>query len=156
MVVRPMKRPSKKFTMSMIALLAATASQSLIAEDRHTISRYTSISTKASEGQANPLATVVSFSFPPTVKTVGQAINYTLAQTGYHLANPGALPEQTKYMLTLPLPSIQRNFSYVSVRSVLQTLSGDAFLLLVDPLRRVVSYVPLLHAEEPHEEEAIK
>lgn len=131
-----------------VALLITTASQTAFAEDRHTVSRYTSISTVATEGQANPLATVVSFSFPPTVKTVGQAINYTLAQTGFSLAELSDLPEQTKYMLTLPLPSIQRNFTYVSVRSALQALSGDAFLLLVDPIRRVISYVPVLHADE--------
>jgi len=118
-------------------------------EDRYAISRYTTIDTTPEVRQSNPLLTVVSFSFPPTVETVGQAINYTIQQTGYTLAEMSNLPESTKVMLTLPLPSVQRKFSYVTVQAALKTLAGDAFLLLVDPVHRVVTFVPLLHDADP-------
>jgi conjugative transfer region protein (TIGR03748 family) len=118
------------------------------AEDnnRHSISRYTSISTTPELRQSNPLLTVVSFSFPPTVTTVGQAVTYTIEQTGYTLVDAERLPEQAKIMLALQLPSIQRKFSYVTVQSALRALAGDAFVLLVDPIRRQISYAPILDA----------
>ena len=112
--------------------------------NRHSISRYTSINTTPELRQSNPLLTVVSFTFPPTVMTVGQAVSYTLDQTGYTLVDAEKLPEQTKIMLALQLPSIQRKFSYVTVQSALRALAGDAFILLVDPVRRQISFAPIL------------
>ena len=52
--------------------------------------------------------------------------------------------QQTKIMLALQLPSIQRKFSYVTVQSALRALAGDAFILLVDPVRRQISFAPIL------------
>lgn len=118
-------------------------------EDRYAISRYTTIDTTPEVRQSNPLLTVVSFSFPPTVETVGQAINYTIQQTGYTLAEMSNLPESTKVMLTLPLPSVQRKILIRHGQAALKTLAGDAFLLLVDPVHRVVTFVPLLHDADP-------
>ena len=123
------------------------------AEDRHTVSRYVSISTTPELRQSNPLLTVITLTYPPTVTTVGQAVTYTLEQTGYTLADAEKLPEQTKIMLALQLPSIQRRFQYVSVQAALKALCGDAFVLLVDPIRRQISYVPVLQQNGINDDE---
>jgi conjugative transfer region protein (TIGR03748 family) len=129
-----------------LALLVGGEAVAADTNNRHSISRYTSINTTPELRQSNPLLTVVSFTFPPTVMTVGQAVTYTLDQTGYTLVDAGKLPEQTKIMLALQLPSIQRKFSYVTVQSALRALAGDAFVLLVDPIRRQVSFAPILQS----------
>lgn len=112
-------------------------------DDRYMVSRYTSISTAPSVDQSNPLLTVVSFAFPPAVQTVGQAISYVLDQTGYTIVETEDLPEQAKIMMSLRLPNIQRKFKFVSVKNALSALAGDAFKLLVDPVRRQVTFVPV-------------
>lgn len=139
-----------KRTLTAVAIMVGMAHGVVAAAsaDRYTISRYTTIDTTPELRQSNPLLTVVSYSFPPTVVTVGQAINYTIEQTGYTLASMTNLPESTKVMLTLPLPSVQRKFSYVTVQSALKTLAGDAFILLVDPIHRVITFVPFLHDDD--------
>lgn len=144
-----MQTVKSALTVATIWMMIAQGATAATPEDRYAISRYTTINTTPEVRQSNPLLTVVSFSFPPTVETVGQAINYTIQQTGYTLAEMSNLPESTKVMLTLPLPSVQRKFSYVTVQAALKTLAGDAFLLLVDPVHRVVTFVPLLHDADP-------
>ena len=133
-----MQTVKSALTVATIWMMIAQGVTAATPEDRYAISRYTTIDTTPEVRQSNPLLTVVSFSFPPTVETVGQAINYTIQQTGYTLAEMSNLPE-----------SVQRKFSYVTVQSALKTLAGDAFLLLVDPVHRVVTFVPLLHDEDP-------
>lgn len=61
------------------------------------------------------------------------------------------LPEQTKTMLTLPLPNVQRKFQYVEVRNALSSLAGDAFRLLVDPVTRQITFVPVFQNGESYE-----
>lgn len=133
-----------------IALVSPARVAAETLEPRHTISRYTSISTTPEVDQINPLMTVVSFAFPPTVTTVGQAVTYTLEQTGYSLVDASKLPDAAKIMLALPLPSIQRRFRYVTVQTALKTLAGTAFVLMVDPINRQVTFVPVLqHGASP-------
>lgn len=131
-------------TLSLI-LMCASIYAHADQDERFMVSRYTSIKTAPSSEQSNPLLTVVSFSFPPAVQTVGQAITYTLEQTGYTIVDASDLPEQAKIMMSLPLPNIQRRFQYVSVKNALAALAGDAFMLLVDPIRRQISFVPVFN-----------
>lgn len=133
-------------------MLSLGATNCAMAEQgKHMLSRYTSINTAPSRDQSNPLLTVVSFAFPPSVKTVGQAINYTLEQTGYSLVDASDMPEQAKIMMTLPLPNVQRKFQYVEVKSALASLAGDAFRMLVDPIRRQITFVPVFQSGESYE-----
>lgn len=134
-----------------IALSLGAANCVMAEQGKQMLSRYTSINTSPSRGQTNPLLTVVSFAFPPSIKTVGQAINYTLEQTGYSMVGVSELPEQTKTMLTLPLPNVQRKFQYVEVRNALSSLAGDAFRLLVDPVTRQITFVPVFQNGESYE-----
>ncbi len=144
-----------RYTATLLAVTASLVISSMspvsadTLEPRHAISRYTSISTTPEVDQINPLMTVVSYAFPPSVTTVGQAVTYTLEQTGYSPVDASKLPDAAKIMLSLPLPSIQRRFRYVTVQTALKTLAGTAFVLMVDPINRQVTFVPVLQHGAP-------
>lgn len=104
------------------------------------LNRYTNINTGYSAQRTNPLNTVVSIKYPPSIKTVGQAIFYSLEDSGYSLSKEDHLTEEAKTLLSLPLPRSHRQFKYLSVEAILKTLSGEAYSLLVDPVTRRINF----------------
>jgi conjugative transfer region protein (TIGR03748 family) len=104
------------------------------------LNRYTNINTGYSAARTNPLKTVVSIKYPPAIKTVGQAIFYSLDESGYSLSKPENLTAEAKTLLSLPLPRSHRQFKYLSVETILKTLSGEAYSLLVDPVTRKINF----------------
>ena len=104
------------------------------------LSRYTNISTGYSAQRTNPLNTVVSVKYPPSIQTVGQAIFYSLEESGYSLSEEEHLTDEAKTLLSLPLPRSHRQFKYLSVEAILKTLAGEAYSLLVDPVTRKINF----------------
>lgn len=126
-----------------LALAAGVlASQGLRAQqqlgaDTLVLGRYTSAQAQPPEDLAEPLAVVVSMTFPrSTVTTVGDALRHALMRSGYRLAmeQPGVAAE----FLALPLPESQRQVGAYRLMAVLETLTGPAWEWHSDRYRRTV------------------
>jgi len=50
------------------------------------------------------------------------------------------LSEEAKVLLDLPLPAIHRTIGPMTLDRALNTLSGEAFELIVDPVHRKVAF----------------
>lgn len=103
--------------------------------------RYSHVVNEPYLAQQNPLKVVVSTRIPMTVQNVQQAITYLLARSGYRLAEPSILTREAKILLNHDLPQIHRYLGPMTLDKALQTLGGDAFELVVDPINRKVTFV---------------
>ncbi|WP_286984131.1 PFGI-1 class ICE element type IV pilus protein PilL2 [Haliea sp.] len=101
--------------------------------------RYTLLELKANDYERDPLSVPVQMSFPPTVGTVGEAIQYALKHSGWKFV---AFPENKALNITLsrPLPKIHRKLGMMPLRDLLQVLVGDTYTPVEDPIRRLYSF----------------
>lgn len=105
------------------------------------VGRYSTIKNKASASQQDPLLAISQFKFNSHVKTVGQAIEQVLRDTGYALVPSKRLPLSARQIQSKPLPITQRELGPISVGNALRTLMGDqVFTLVVDPVHRLVTF----------------
>jgi type IV pili sensor histidine kinase/response regulator len=104
------------------------------------IARYSTIDPKPTEAQRDPLHATVTLSFPKGIKTVGQALQAALRDSGYRLAPSAAADPAREAVLALPLPTVHRELGPMVLRSVLTTLVGPAYRLVEDPWHRLVSF----------------
>ncbi len=109
-------------------------------ENALSISRYVDVLPGPTNAQKNPMNLVLPhISFKPNIKSVGQAINYLLSDTGYKLTRHH--PDKRVHKLfRLPLPKIHRNMGPLSLAQALTVLAGDPWNLSVDPINRLVSF----------------
>lgn len=139
------------------------ASPSLLAQqsvdaDTLVLGRYTSAQGQPPEDMAEPLAVVVSMTFPrATVTTVGDALRHALMRSGYRLAmeQPGVAAD----FLALPLPESQRQVGAYRLMTILETLTGPAWDWHSDRYRRTVWFTQPLEpqpvaVDEPQLEQA--
>jgi conjugative transfer region protein (TIGR03748 family) len=112
-----------------------------------TTGRYTSVKNIAPLDQLNPLKVVIKTRLPQSIQTVREAIEFLLVRSGYTLADEDVLSAETKILLNLPLPAIHREFGPMTLDRALRTLSGEAFVLLVDPVHRKVGYELAINVE---------
>ena len=111
--------------------------QQAIDADTLTLGRYTTAPAQPPADLADPLAVVVSITFPrSTVATVGDALRHALMRSGYRLAmeEPGVASD----FLALSLPESQRQVGAFRLQAVLETLTGTAWTWHSDPYRRTV------------------
>lgn len=111
------------------------------------VSRYTKVATTAEDWKKEPLNTVVTLRFPEQIKTVVQAMNYALSESGYTLLAPNKSDPDAAIMYQLQLPKVHRKFENVALRDVLETLAGGAFKMVVDPIRRQVTFISMMAVE---------
>lgn len=105
------------------------------------VGRYATVDNKPLAAQINPLLTVQQIHFPVSVKTVGQAVDYWVSYSGYHLADKSKLSESLIEVLAQPLPQVDRNLGPLTVQDGLEVLVGkQVFSLVQDPLHRIVSF----------------
>lgn len=132
--------------LALAALLCATSvnAQNISVEPREIkkLSRYTNTYVDKNVEQANPLKTVISIKYPAQIIRISQALNYALNESGYTLLSPTNTSSITRIMYDLELPKTHREFNQQTLESVLQILAGNAFLMLVDPIKREVSFIP--------------
>ena len=121
--------------LSASAVQADNKSDSLIQTDR-----YSAVEPEPTSGQEAPLQTIVTVRFPRQVRNVGQAISYTLKRSGYRLAPQWASDPAVSVLMQLPLPEVHRILGPMSVKDVLTTLAGSAYVLITDPVHRFISF----------------
>lgn len=134
-------------------LLVLAAGQAQAGVGDVMVGRYSTVAAAPRTDQSDPLETIVRLTFPPYVKDVGGAIEYLLARSGYRLADVGAAGEAQLILLRRPLPESQRTLGPLPLRRALETLGGEAFWLIEDPVHRLVAfdvadaYRPLLRGQ---------
>lgn len=120
---------------SSLNIVQADNTKGLIQTDR-----YSAVKPEPTTGQEVPLLTLVTIKYPRQVNTVGQAISYTLKRSGYRMAPQHAHDPKMKVLIKLPLPEVHRQLGPMTVKQVLNTLSGSAFMLVTDPVHRYISF----------------
>jgi type IV pili sensor histidine kinase/response regulator len=122
------------------AIPADRTTSTELAADETRVGRYTTVSARPAESDANPLAVIAQVHFPRgVVVTVGDAVRYVLLRTGYRLVAPETLDERVKTVFALPLPDHQRVLGPYRVDAMLGAL-GQPFQLVADLAARTVSF----------------
>lgn len=102
--------------------------------------RYTLITPTPTQHEVDPLSVNIQLAFPPSIKTVRDAVNYVLMNSGWVLALDKSTDDALAITLDRPLPQVHRNLSLMPLRSVLQVLVGPHFIPVEDPLRRIYTF----------------
>lgn len=102
--------------------------------------RYTVVAPVPTADQRDPLETIVRVTLPPHIRDVGGAVDYLLVRSGYRLADAMAAGESQLILLRRPLPESQRTLGPMPLRRALETLAGEAFWLVEDPVHRLVAF----------------
>ncbi len=109
-------------------------------ESALSVSRYVDVLPGPTNAQRNPMNLVLPhISFKHNIKSVGQAINYLLSDTGYKLTRHHPDKRVLK-LFRLPLPKIHRNMGPLTLAQALTVLAGEPWRLSVDPINRLVSF----------------
>lgn len=120
--------------------------------DPRRVGRYSELTAVPSPGQANPLQTLVSVTFPSQIGTVGAALHHVLARSGWALAPDPASDPTLPHLMRLPLPESQRSLGPIALLDAIGVLCGEAYSVVVDPVHRLVScelrapFADLVHA----------
>lgn len=101
---------------------------------------YAVITPSATTEQRDLLAVVVSLQFPPGVTTVGDALDVLLERSGYRLAYGAGADPNLPTLMQLPLPQVHRSLGPIRLRDALQALAGGAWVLVEDPVNRLVCF----------------
>lgn len=114
------------------------------------LSRYTTVAPQPDASASDPLSVVATVGFPRShVQSVGEAVRYLLARTGYQLIPDELLDERSRALLALPLPESHRQLGPYRVDAMLQVLLGAPWQLQVDRLARTVRFAPAEPVPQP-------
>jgi conjugative transfer region protein (TIGR03748 family) len=131
------RKPSIHLLLSVSVLITAIPS---VRADELAVARYSTVRAVPTVAQQDLLAASVRTTLPPSVVRVGEAINALLAPSGYRLADSQAAGPDRETLLALPLPDSHRDLGPMPLRLALATLAGPAFVLVEDPVHRIVSF----------------
>ena len=115
-------------------------SQPICAENEIRIGRYTNYTLNNNVDSGDILKQSISAVIPDNIVTVGGAIQYLLNSSGYSLAKKEASDPRMDILLNLNLPEHHRNISPSVLEDVLLKLATDAWIIVVDPFSRLVSF----------------
>ena len=105
------------------------------------VSRYATVNNQPLAAQINPLKTVQQIHFPASIQTIGEAVNYWLRYSGYHLAPKEKQNESLQNVFQQPLPQVSRNLGSLSIDNGLTVLVGQQlFTLKQDDLLREINF----------------
>lgn len=105
------------------------------------VSRYATVNNQPLAAQVNPLKTVQKIHFPASIQTIGEAVNYWLRYSGYHVAPKEKQSESLQQVLQQPLPQVSRNLGPLSIDNGLTVLVGQQlFNLKQDDLLREINF----------------
>ena len=110
--------------------------------DEMRVGRYTVIGLGPTSQQQHPLQSLTTGTPFASGSTVGQAMRVVLAPTGYALVDPVAGGAVTVQLLQQPLPAVQQKLPRMPAQVALQTLAGEGFLLVIDPINRLIGFEP--------------
>ncbi|HAU0803505.1 PFGI-1 class ICE element type IV pilus protein PilL2 [Legionella septentrionalis] len=125
---------------TIIGLLALSSLQ-IQAANITQVGRYATVNNQPLAAQINPLKTVQQIHFPSSVQTIGEAVEYWLRYSGYHLAPQNKQNESLKQIFQQPLPQVTRNLGPLAIADGLTVLVGKTlFSLKQDELLREINF----------------
>jgi type IV pili sensor histidine kinase/response regulator len=105
------------------------------------ISRYATVANKPLAAQINPLKTIQHIHFPTSIQTIGEALEYWLRYSGYHLAGKEKQSSSLQLVLQQPLPQVLKTLGPLTIDDGLRVLIGQhLFSLKQDDLLREVNF----------------
>ena len=104
------------------------------------VGQFLTVSNRASVAQQDLLQQTFQVHFPISVITVGDAMNYLLRTTGYHMVHDGHYCPWAEQMMRSPLPMAQRNLGPMTIEEGLQTLAGSDFQMIEDQVNRLIAF----------------
>ncbi|CZI29059.1 TPA: hypothetical protein ACG3NF_002749 [Legionella pneumophila] len=105
------------------------------------VGRYATVNNQPLAAQINPLKTVQQIHFPSSVQTIGEAVEYWLRYSGYHLVPQDKQSESLKQILQQPLPQVTRNLGPLTIADGLTVLVGKSLCSLKqDDLSREINF----------------
>ncbi|HGI8166011.1 TPA: hypothetical protein ACJT8R_001265 [Legionella pneumophila] len=105
------------------------------------IGRYATVNNQPLAAQINPLKTAQQIHFPASIQTIGEAVNYWLRYSGYHLASIEKQSESLQQVFQQPLPQVNRNLGPLTITDGLTVLVGQhLFNLKQDDLLREINF----------------
>jgi conjugative transfer region protein (TIGR03748 family) len=102
--------------------------------------RYSAIAAIPTESQRQLLQVMISVTIPDEITTIGETIHYLLRRSGYQLTNPKHQQLELTQLLTNRLPDVQRQLGPMTLEDALTILTTPAFILIEDPVHRLISY----------------
>ncbi len=126
-----------------LALLIAScvvSSSALAATDYTQFGRYLTVTNAPTNKDPLGIREVIQRQFPAQIKTVGQAVAFTLKGTGYQLVPASRSSVSIRQLYQHPLPSYLRSIGPVPLEGALLILSSSAYQLVVDPVHRLMTY----------------
>ncbi|HFD2271869.1 TPA: hypothetical protein ACF2P5_001706 [Legionella pneumophila] len=125
---------------TIVGLLALSSLQ-IQAANITQVGRYATVNNQPLAAQINPLKTVQQIHFPSSVQTIGEAVEYWLRYSGYHLAPQDKQNESLKQIFQQPLPQVTRNLGPLTIADGLTVLVGKTlFSLKQDDLLREINF----------------
>ncbi|WP_105903539.1 hypothetical protein [Vibrio gangliei] len=127
----------KKSIIPLLALLSASSfanAQNVYIEDGLSL-----VKVGADSRQEDPISNISSITFPASLITIGQAVNYSLLPTGYDLEDRTKFDPETRTVLMRKIPRTQRKFEYTTIEQVIQALVGNSFAINKDKVSRTIS-----------------
>jgi len=122
------------------AIVALGPGSSCVAASEARVTRYSEVYPSPSKAQRDPLLSQVQSRVPDELNQVGDAVDWLLVPAGYRLAAERDASLDLAGFMALPLPDVHRSLEGLPVRTALQTLAGPAFMLVEDPVHRLVSF----------------
>lgn len=105
------------------------------------VGRYATVNNQPLAAQINPLKTVQQIHFHAAIQTIGEAVNYWLRYSGYHLASKEKQSESLQQVFQQPLPQVNRNLGPLTITDGLTVLVGQhLFNLKQDDLLREINF----------------
>jgi len=88
----------------------------------------------------SPLAAVFTLRLPPEVRTIGAAMSYLLAFSGYQLVPTTQQSDALQHVLASSLAVTQRDWIGVSLQTALTQLAAPALTPVIDPIHRTINF----------------
>ncbi|AMQ28920.1 TPA: hypothetical protein ACHW7I_000940 [Legionella pneumophila] len=127
----------RKFLLCSFVLCSLNAQAANITQ----VGRYATLNNQPLAAQINPLKTVQQIHFPASIQTIGEAVNYWLRYSGYHLAPKEKQSESLQQVFQQPLPQVSRNLGPLTITDGLTVLVGQhLFNLKQDDLLREINF----------------
>ncbi|MDP1574337.1 MAG: pili assembly chaperone [Coxiellaceae bacterium] len=130
----------KTYVLSGLLCLSVFATATSCFANNVIVGRYLSVAATPAADQKNLLQQQIQIKFPQNILTIKQAVKFILQFSGYRLCNENELDKPAKKMLSQPLPEVDRTFGPMTLKQGLQTLAGNMFYLLLDPIDRLVGF----------------
>ncbi len=132
-----------RYLMAVILLVTVVLSPAIRAETGFPgvlESRYIMVQSGPTEAQQYPLQTMIDMQIPQSLDTVGAAVDYMLMPHGFHVLHEKHRTTAQSLLALLPLPKAHRALGPIKLIDALKVVGGEAFNLVVNPVKRTVTY----------------